>query len=394
VSESRNRDAAVEQWLRRSPSSTEAGPATDACLDPEEMAALIDGRLTREARASAEAHLAGCARCQAIAGTIARTESIVQWATPVRRSPWRWLTWALPLTAAATIVMMVVMERQRESAPQPARADASQAAGAPRAEPPPSAAPKSQDLKDEARAATPAQARQKTDSASLEKRAANEAKAGKAIDAIQPGRPAAPPPAGLAQARAAEEQQKPAATATSRVDESDRLLARRVEGKILEIRAPDPARRWRITGARVERSTDAGATWTSVPTGVSVEILAGAAPSASVCWLAGRGGLVLVTTDGTTWQRVSAPTTADLSAIRATDSRTATVTTADGQEFTTTDAGRTWLRRDLFQSGGLRPAGPPLAVARGGPPAPLRSGVPRLMIIATCNLQENRLASF
>jgi hypothetical protein len=82
VSESRNRDAAVEQWLRRSSSSTEAGPATDACLEPEEMAAWIDGRLTREARASAEAHVAGCARCQAIAGTIARTESIVQWATP------------------------------------------------------------------------------------------------------------------------------------------------------------------------------------------------------------------------------------------------------------------------------------------------------------------------
>ena len=236
----------------------------------------------------------------------------------------------MPLTAAATIVMMVVVERQKESAPQQARAEVPQAV-TPAAEPPLSAASRSADLKDQA---------------SLEKRAANEAKAGKAIDAIQPARPAAPP-AGLAQTRTAEEQQKPAATATSRVDESDRMLARRFEGKILEVRAPDPATRWRVSGALVERSIDAGATWTSVPTGLSVEILAGAAPSASTCWLAGRGGLVLLTTDGTTWQRVTAPDTTDLSAIRATDGRSATVTTVDGREFATTDAGRTWIRRDL-----------------------------------------------
>ena len=316
------------------------------------MAALIDGRLTREARASAEAHLAGCARCQAIAGTIARTESIVQWATPERRSPWRWLTWAVPLTAAATIVMIVVVERQRESAPQQARADAPQAAVAPRAEPPPSAATRSLDIKDEAGSPTAAQARQKADSASLEKRAANEAKAGKAIDAIQPAKPATPPPAGLAQPRVGQEQQKPAAAAT-RAEESDRMLARRFEGKILEIRAPDPATRWRVTAALVERSIDAGSTWTAVPTGVSAEILAGAAPSALTCWLAGRGGVVLLTTDGTTWQRVTAPDTTDLSAIRATDARNATVTTVNGQEFTTTDGGRTWIRRELQES---RPA--------------------------------------
>ena len=314
------------------------------------MAALIDGRLTRAARASAEAHLAGCARCQAIAGTIARTESIVQWATPERRSAWRWLTWAVPLTAAATIVMIVVVERQRQSAPQQARADVPQAAVTPAGEPPPSTAPKSRDLKDEAGSPTAAQARQKADSTSLEKRAANEAKPEKPIDALQPARPAAPPPAGLAQARGAEEQRNPAATATSRVDESDRMLARRFEGKILEIRSPDPATRWRITGALVERSIDAGATWTSVPTGVSVEILAGAAPSASICWLAARGGVVLLTTDGTTWQRVTAPDTTDLSAIRATDGRSATVTTVDGREFATTDSGRTWVRRDLQEN--------------------------------------------
>jgi photosystem II stability/assembly factor-like uncharacterized protein len=37
----------------------------------------------------------------------------------------------------------------------------------------------------------------------------------------------------------------------------------------------------------------------------------------------------------------------DLSAVTATDAATATVTTADGREFNTTDAGKTWIRRLL-----------------------------------------------
>ena len=45
-------------------------------------------------------------------------------------------------------------------------------------------------MKDEAGSLTATEARQKADPASLEKRAANEAKAGKAIDAVQPARPA------------------------------------------------------------------------------------------------------------------------------------------------------------------------------------------------------------
>jgi hypothetical protein len=34
-----------------------------------------------------------------------------------------------------------------------------------------------------------------------------------------------------------------------------------------------------------------------------------------------------------------------LSAIRATDARTATITTADGREFATIDGGATWVRK-------------------------------------------------
>jgi hypothetical protein len=39
----------------------------------------------------------------------------------------------------------------------------------------------------------------------------------------------------------------------------------------------------------------------------------------------------------------------DLLVVSATDATTATVTTADGRQFSTTDAGKTWVRRGLVQ---------------------------------------------
>jgi photosystem II stability/assembly factor-like uncharacterized protein len=58
----------------------------------------------------------------------------------------------------------------------------------------------------------------------------------------------------------------------------------------------------------------------------------------------GKAGAVLLTTDGVTWRRVAFPEMADLSAVRATDARSATVSTVDGRMFTTTDGGETWSR--------------------------------------------------
>jgi photosystem II stability/assembly factor-like uncharacterized protein len=97
----------------------------------------------------------------------------------------------------------------------------------------------------------------------------------------------------------------------------------------------------------VEYSTNGGATWEPLPTGVSAQLTAGSSPSASVCWLVGRGGVVLLTTNGRSWQRLAPPDTADLAAVQATDARRATVTTADGRVFRTEDAGQTWIRVPL-----------------------------------------------
>jgi photosystem II stability/assembly factor-like uncharacterized protein len=80
---------------------------------------------------------------------------------------------------------------------------------------------------------------------------------------------------------------------------------------------------------------------------MAAELTAGAAPSASVCWLVGRAGVVLRTTDGRTWRRVPFPEMTDLSAVRAIDAdgNVASVSTADGRTFSTTDGGATWVSR-------------------------------------------------
>jgi photosystem II stability/assembly factor-like uncharacterized protein len=87
-------------------------------------------------------------------------------------------------------------------------------------------------------------------------------------------------------------------------------------------------------------------TWANHHTGENdLTLTAGAAPSSNVCWLVGRSGAILLTTDGRAWRRITFIETADLTAVTSPDARTATVTTADGRQFGTTDGGRTWTRR-------------------------------------------------
>jgi photosystem II stability/assembly factor-like uncharacterized protein len=92
----------------------------------------------------------------------------------------------------------------------------------------------------------------------------------------------------------------------------------------------------------VERSTDGGASWARLDTGVGAVLTAGHAPSALVCWLVGRDGTVLLTTDAGTWQRVSLPTGNDLLTVEATDASVAIVRTVEGRAFRTLDGGVTW----------------------------------------------------
>ncbi len=103
--------------------------------------------------------------------------------------------------------------------------------------------------------------------------------------------------------------------------------------------------RWRIiAGTRVERSIDAGVTWTALPIepALTTPLEAGVATSQSNCWLVGREGVVLVTSDGRTFRRVSLPESVQLVSVIATDALRATVTAVDGRMFSTIDGGLTW----------------------------------------------------
>lgn len=111
------------------------------------------------------------------------------------------------------------------------------------------------------------------------------------------------------------------------------------------IASPDRHSEWRVVGSAIEHTTDGRATWQAQSVPVTTPIRAGAAPDARVCWLVGAAGVVLRTTDGTTWTRIPFPEPADLIAVQAIDAAHASVTTADGRRFVTSDGGATWIRQ-------------------------------------------------
>jgi hypothetical protein len=76
--------------------------------------------------------------------------------------------------------------------------------------------------------------------------------------------------------------------------------------------------------------------------GVSTDLVAGSAPSATVCWIVGRSGTIIRTIDGEHWELITAPSADNLGRVSATSARDATITTARGQSFTTSDGGATW----------------------------------------------------
>jgi len=137
------------------------------------------------------------------------------------------------------------------------------------------------------------------------------------------------------------------------------LRASQVAVGPVDVMSPEPAYRWRLVApATIQRSTDGGATWTAQSARApgfgllqrtdsfqpAVILTAGAAPARDICWIVGRGGVVMLSTDGTSWQRRPFPEPANLTAVRATDARTAVVTTEDGRQFSTADGGATWSR--------------------------------------------------
>ena len=385
------RNDVFDRELRRA-LAAEGGAASGPHVDAELAAAWMDRRLDTVAARSIEAHLAGCQECQILMATLARIapdvaaarEGIVWW----RRFR---AGWVVPATvaAAAGLVIWVAVPQQRAAStpaePLQARVDRGQAIPPPATPPPanefapslekqtaPLAAAETE-AKADRRAAPEAPMLQKKEAdappaPALERR---ERFADAAVPAAPAPAPATPPPP-VAAPRQPESLQETvtvqgqtpivdanrvtvagesAARANERQDASapQRSLRGAVGGtadlrasSALVVAAPSGAR-WRRTGTLFEFAPRADAPFSAVPLPVAADAInAGASPGGTVCWLAGIGGLVLVSLDGSRFARVTAPASVNLVAVVAADARTATVTASDGRRFRTADQGATW----------------------------------------------------
>lgn len=368
----------------------------EACLEPEAIAAWMDGTLTAHEREAAEAHAAECDRCLSVLAAVARTSPPPSVAESPRWFPMRW---ALPLATAAVAITAWVLvpgsqapspapppvaQERAASSPAPPADDqvkpAEQPAPVPRADA--SAKPLTEETlkrsaevqarpaaRDQAAAKPapsqppPADAKESRDS--LADAPSNRARFEAREAVSSPAQPAAGLPATAAPAPApapplpqtAPPPSAPAAVARSaptqapmlpRPEADGRNVAMRVTARpVVDIQSPDGNVRWRLDGATVSRTSNGGATWSEQFTGTATTLTAGFSPSPTICWVVGRRGVVLLSTDSQTWRRLEFPgPAADLVRVTATDSNAATVHTLDGRVFRTADGGRTWTAQE------------------------------------------------
>jgi len=101
------------------------GPPTPSCLGEDAIAALAEGSGGRELRDSAVPHLAACPRCRRAVAAVSRllADPELQGVAPTppsHRPQWkRWATVALPLAAAAVLLLLIGPEgRTPEAGPR------------------------------------------------------------------------------------------------------------------------------------------------------------------------------------------------------------------------------------------------------------------------------------
>lgn len=372
--------------MRVSPVTPNATPdAARPHIDAERLAAWADHGLPAADAAEVELHLSQCDRCQEVLAAFVQSEPAPAAVIPFwTRRPVRW--GAIGLAAAAALFLVVRTGREPARLAPEATVASREVAPEPQPVPPlatvavvpPASSPAPAEVRRD-RSATAAAERPAASNladAAAAKEVTRKAESAQAKAAAPPPPPvaAAPPPV---QVTAAAPVVTPVGAARSQAGAPLPAMAESVAVDtrgVIEIFAPDPAglarrfstgagaagrggvaqsqvrqeiapARWRIiAGMRVERSQDAGATWTVLPIepALTSPLVAGSAASPSVCWLVGLEGVVLVTTDGRTFRRASLPEAVRLVGVIAEDGLRATVTTADGRKFSTVDGGLTW----------------------------------------------------
>lgn len=371
------RDDLVETVLKGGALHRRAHATDEACLDAEAAAAWLDGGLDGEALATAQAHVAGCGRCQHLLHVLMETDAA---SAPVsaaaieqpafgRRDAtgaaarWAWLRWGTPIGAAlaATLALAVWLRvPSPDSGPQPASPASQAAAEAARDDQQPATPAEQQrrDTRPQVAAATepapPAAAKAAAPIVPPLSPPAGAVSENRLVGAVSGGfvggvagasetatpPPSAPPPPPVPAAAAAPPSANAAPAAALR--ERTALAADAVARVAIDVRAQSGPERWRVSGTRIERSRNDGQTWSDIGAVTGGPLTAGSAPAVGTCWFVGLGGTVLVFDDATGVQRASVPDGADLVSVTARSAAEAVVVTADGRRLRTTDTGRTW----------------------------------------------------
>jgi hypothetical protein len=369
-------DAAAEKLLRRSLTGRTDGNPEGVCLDAETAAGWFDDGLSNDERAAVEAHIAECSRCRSLVATMVRVSPPVvprqHW---WQRSPIRWLAPAAAgLATAAAVWIAIDLHPSQQPVVKINPSANAPASPAPRETPPALADRGASETPSGERAPVADKADESSRVRSLAKSARQAAKPAPAESELRERRDktVAARDVDAAAAPAAKPESKPSEAAGAQTDavaqRAERFAAvpaapeplprtqmrtaaegvvAGVAGRpVVEITSPDPSKRWRLeTSGTVARSTDGGITWVSQSIGLQTTLTAGMSPAPDVCWIVGRAGVVLLTMDGRTWQRVPFPESVDLRSVVASSAESAVVVTSDNRTFATTDGGRTWTQR-------------------------------------------------
>jgi hypothetical protein len=338
-------DAILRRAMREQP-----GPATPDCADAESLAAYSDRSLSAPERERLEDHFADCMRCQVLLADIARAEESARGAQAAAEVPWyrRWRV-ALPaLAAAAAVVVFVSMRRatndrsendqivavaknQAPTVDLTERAQLPEPAAAPAAPAPPLAAPASNELamnEPKPEEAARAQAMSGTEVHRM------------AGSAMAPGARAMIAQTDQGAPRTGAMQSYGAAVTGNALSSNAGYTEE--AGVLATISPSDRSVTWIVGRNGSIKRLDANGNSRSLQSGVSTDLVAGAAPSSSVCWVVGRSGTILRTTDGEHWSSVAAPSMENLVAVSAGSASDATITTAGGKSFATSDGGASW----------------------------------------------------
>jgi len=310
-------DAILRRAMRAEP-----GPATPECADAESLAAYSDRSLAMAHRERLEAHFADCMRCQMLLADIARADESARGARAESAVPWyrKWRVAIPAFAAVAAVVIFVAMRRPvNEEAPPTDQIAAIAKNEAPRA-----------DFAAEEPASAPAAPAPPTAALASNAIAMNEPKTvtaprAEAFGGSLLGRMAASgaaPAGGSAGAMTAK-----AAAPQAAAGANEALMT----GSVTWIIGQNGmVQRRDADGLHIQHS------------GVSADLVAASAPSATVCWIVGRSGTIIRTTDGENWELIRGPSTDNLTAVSASSAKYATITTAGGQSFMTFDGGASW----------------------------------------------------